>query len=237
MKLALTTSVLAALVLVSTAERPHPSDGAIAGKVSYAGPAVKPKLIDMAKEPACVKMHANDPLLTESVVSGPDNTLANVVVYISGGPEEPDATAGEPVNFDQKNCHYTTHVLVAQPGQEIRISNSDPFNHNIHPLAKINREWNRMQLPDTPPFSYAYDKEEFIPVKCNIHPWMQGYFVILKSNHAVVTGEDGRFSLPNLPPGRYVVTAWHETFGKTSQEVSIAGGEAHTINFVFDGKH
>jgi plastocyanin len=229
--------VFFAIACLSVAGRARPQDGGINGKVTFAGTVAKPKPIDVSKEPACVKMHANDPLVNETVVTGPDNTLANVVVYISGGPSESNLPVGEAVNFDQKNCHYATHVLAVQLGQEIKISNSDPFSHNIHPQAKVNREWNRMQLPNTPSFSYAYDKEEFIPVKCNIHPWMQGYFVILKTSHFAVTGEDGHFSLPHLPPGHYVVTAWHESFGTKSQDINVTGNEEHSLSFVFDAKH
>ena len=61
-----------------------------------------------------------------------------------------------PAPFDQRNCHCTTRVLPLRLGQDVSITNSDPFNHNIHPLAKINREWDRIQLPGTLPFSYSY---------------------------------------------------------------------------------
>jgi plastocyanin len=159
----------------------------------------------MFKEPECVKMHAKA-LMTEKVVAGPGNTLRNVVVYISAGAPDTSAVPTTAVSFNQQGCQYTTHVLAFRVGQEVRISNSDPFSHNIHPIARINREWNRIQPPGTPPFSYSYENEEFIPVKCNIHSWMQAYFVVLKTGHFAVTGDDGRFTLPNLPAGRYTVT-------------------------------
>jgi plastocyanin len=159
----------------------------------------------MFKEPECVKMHAKA-LMTEKVVAGPGNTLRNVVVYISAGAPDTSAVPTTAVSFNQQDCQYTTHVLAFRVGQEVRISNSDPFSHNIHPIARINREWNRIQPPGTPPFSYSYENEEFIPVKCNIHSWMQAYFVVLKTGHFAVTGDDGRFTLPNLPAGRYTVT-------------------------------
>jgi hypothetical protein len=78
-------------------------------------------------------------------------------------------------------------------------------------MAKVNREWNRIQPPATPAFSYAYEKEEFIPAKCNLHPWMQGYFVVLKTSYFAVTGKNGTFRLPDLPPANYTITAWHES--------------------------
>jgi hypothetical protein len=103
-------------------------------------------------------------------------------------------------------------------------------------MAKINREWNRIQPPGTPPFAYSYENEEFIPIKCNIHSWMQAYFVVLKTSHFAVTGDDGRFALPDLPPGKYTVTAWHEAFGTKTQEITIGGNQTLTVNFVFQAR-
>ena len=209
--------------------------GTVTGKVTYTGTPSKPKVLDLSKEPACVKIYSNG-LTSETVITGPGNTLQNVVVYVSAGPAENSAPPVVPASYDQQGCHYTTHVLPVRVGQEIKISNSDPFSHNIHPLTKNNREWNKMQLPGTPPFVYSFENEEFIPVKCNLHPWMQGYFVVLKTSHFAVTGQDGRFSLPELPPGNYTITAWHETYGTQRQEITVAGSGFYAINFVFEAK-
>jgi Carboxypeptidase regulatory-like domain len=224
---------LAALTILlgASALYPGPNSGAITGKVTFTGTAAKAKLIDMSKLPECIKLHTKG-LQTEDVVTGPGNTLQNVLVYISAGDTDP-APPPTAATFDQQGCQYTTHVLPLRVGQEVRISNSDPFNHNIHPLAKINREWNRIQPPDTPPFSYSYENEEFIPVKCNIHSWMKAYFVVLKTSHVSVTGNDGTFGLAALPPGRYTLTAWHELYGTQKQEVAVVGGGTQTVDFVF----
>jgi plastocyanin len=213
-----------------------PGDGVVSGKVTLSGTPPKSKPLDLAKEPDCVKMHASNPLFPENVVTGPGNSLRNVVVYVSAGAADTPPTSSTPVSFDQQGCHYTTHVLAFRVGQEVKIANNDPISHNIHPLAKINREWNKIQPPGTPPFSYAYDHEEFIPIKCNIHPWMQGYFVVLKTSHFAVTGDDGHFALSELPPGHYTVTAWHETYGTQSREITITAGESLSLDFNFIAK-
>jgi hypothetical protein len=221
-----------ALLFGPLALYPGPNSGTIIGTVTYTGTPAKPKQIDMSKEPQCIKLNPGG-LLTEDVVTGPRNTLQNVVVYISAGESEPGPPPSMAVTFDQRNCHYTTHVLPLRVGQDVSISTSDPFNHNIHPLPKINREWNRIQLPGTPPFSYSYDSEEFIHVKCNIHAWMSAYFVVVKTGHVSVTKNDGGFRLADLPPHRYTVTAWHEVYGTQKQEITLGGGETQTVNFVF----
>jgi hypothetical protein len=214
-----------------------PGGTKLSGKVTLNGAPAKPKPLDLSKEPACAKMHDENPLFSETLVLGPGNAVRNVVVYISEGAPYPGPVPTTPVLFDQQGCQYTTHVLAFRVGQEVKISNSDPLSHNVHPLAKLNREWNKIQPARTPPFAYAYENEEFIPVKCNLHPWMQGYFAVLRTPYFSVTGDDGSFVLADLPPGRYTITAWHETLGTQSREIEInMSGEPQTLNFTFPAK-
>lgn len=220
--------VFTTMALVPTGN--HGAGGTVAGKVTYTGTAPKMKQIDMAKEPSCAKEHAT-PVMNESVVTGEGNTLGDVVVYISaGGPA--GAAPASPAAFEQKGCQYLPHVLALQAGQELLIKNDDQTSHNIHPMSKVNPEWNKSQPPGAPPIQVTYDKPEFIPVKCNVHPWMHGYFAVLSTSHSTVTGSDGSFSLSDLPPGKYTVTAWQERFGTQSQEVTITGTETAKLNFV-----
>lgn len=208
--------------------------GTVIGKVTYEGTPPRYKPLDMSNEPACAKQYST-PQLPEGVVTGPGNSLQNVIVFISAGaPDEP--AHSQSVILEQRGCRYIPHVLVMETNQEIRVQNDDPVAHTIHPMAKINQEWNRSQPPGTPPFVIKYDKPEFIRVKCELHPWMRGIVVVLKNPHFSVSDASGSFSLPELAPGKYTITAWHETFGELSQVVTIGGGETKGLNFVFKVK-
>jgi Carboxypeptidase regulatory-like domain len=223
-----------ALLAASAVAVADPSGGTVTGKVTYEGTPAKMKPIDMSKEPSCAKMYAT-PQLVETVVTGAGNSLENVVVYVSAGAPD-EAAPSTAATFTQKGCRYIPHLLAFQVNQELKIINDDQTSHNIHPLPKLNREWNKSQPPGTPPISEKYDKAEFIPVKCNVHPWMHGTFAVLKNSHFAVTADGGSFSLANLPPGKYTITAWHESYGDQSQDVTISGTESKTVNFVFKAK-
>src|SRR5215468_8597324 len=178
---------LAMLVLAATSKAGPPAGGTVSGKVTYEGTPAKMKPIDMSKEPSCAKMYTT-PQLAETVVTGAGNSLQDVVVYISAGAPDDTAPATAAV-FTQKGCRYIPHVLAFQVNQELKIVNEDQTSHNIHPLPKLNREWNKSQPPGTPPITEKYDKHEIFPVKCNVHPWMHGNFAVLKNSHFAITGD------------------------------------------------
>jgi hypothetical protein len=227
-------SKLFAAILVTVVSPALMFGGTISGKVTFTGTPVKQKPIDMSKEPSCAKQHAT-PVTTETVVTGAGNTLDNVVVYISAGADDANVPA-QAVTFTQKGCQYLPHVIALHTGQELQVNNADQTSHNIHPLAKVNREWNKSQPPGSPPIQEKFDSPEFISVKCNIHPWMHGWFAVLKTNHYSISKDDGTFTLPDLPPGKYTVTAWHEDYGTQTQDVTISGGETKSVDFSFKAK-
>ena len=211
------------------------TSGIVSGKVTLAGTPPNAKVIDMSKEPECVKLNSKQ-RMTEDTVIGPGNALKNVVVFVSAGAPATSSPRATPVTLNQQNCHYTTRVLAFQVGQEVRITNSDPLTHNIHPMAVTNREWNKVQLKGSQPLLSSFDKAEFIPVKCNLHSWMRAYFAVMGTSYFAVTGEEGQFILPGLPPGKYTLTAWHETYGTRNQEITVAAGQQVTVDFAYNAK-
>ena len=50
-----------------------------------------------------------------------------------------------------------------------------------------------------------------------------------------VTGEDGAFSLTDVPAGKYKVEIWHEKLGKQTQEVEVKAGETAKLDIEFAG--
>jgi plastocyanin len=212
------------------------SPGQVAGTVKLDGTAPHRKPIDMSKDPSCAAAHKDKPVTMETVVTGADGGLANVVVYVSQGLTGNELPSSQAVQIEQKGCQYLPHVVAVDVGQHMKILNDDQALHNIHPQATKNAAWNKSQMPGGPPLDVTWANEEVpVPVKCNVHPWMQAYIVVVKGPYGV-TDDSGSFKLDSLPPGNYTLTAWHEAYGTQTQNVTVAAGKPAAVNFTFKAK-
>jgi plastocyanin len=178
----------------------------VSGTVKLEGTAPKPSKIDMSQDPACKKGGDN---MTETVVTDGKGDLANVFVYVKDGlGDRSFETPKDAVVIDQSGCRYHPHVLGAMAGQTVQVKNSDQTTHNIHPSPKDNKEWNESQPPGAAPLEKNFARQEvLIPVKCNQHPWMKMYIGVVKNPYFAVTDADGKFTIKDLPPGDYTLTA------------------------------
>lgn len=207
----------------------------ISGSVKLDGIAPHQKPIDMSKEPSCASFHKDKVVTAENVVTGANGGLANVVVYISEGLTGNESVSTQAVQIDQRGCQYVPHVVALDAGQHLKIVNSDQTSHNIHPQAVKNAEWNKSQMPGGSPLDVSWNNAEVIPIKCNVHPWMRAYAVVVKGPYGV-SDDNGSFKLDNLAPGTYTLTAWHETYGTQTQNISIAVGKPASVSFTFKAK-
>ena len=210
--------------------------GEITGKISFQGQAPAPVRIRMDAVPACTETN-KEPVFSEEVVANDNGTLRNVFVYVKDGLGNRTFPApSEPVVIDQRGCVYHPHVLGLVAGQKLSIKNSDPTNHNVHPMPAQNREWNKSQPPGAPEMVEEFPRPEImIPVKCNVHPWMKAYVGVVKHPFFAVTDQTGSFSLKGLPPGEYTIEAWHEKYGTMEQKVTIGPSETKAADFTFQG--
>jgi hypothetical protein len=207
----------------------------VTGKVVFSGAKPAVRNIDMSANPACERSHST-PQKSETAVLNSNGTLRYTFVWIKAGlPNKPWPTPTEHAQIDQKGCMYTPHVLAVMTNQPIDIRNDDPTNHNIHPLPKINQEWNESQPPKGDPKTKSFPREEvMIPVKCNVHPWMRAYIGVVRHPFFAVTGDDGTFTIKNLPAGTYTLEAWHETYGTKDQQITVGANDSKTIDFTYN---
>lgn len=214
--------------------QPTGEEGTITGKVSFQGQAPKFRAISMDADSVCAAKHSG-PVYPEAVVTNGNGTLRNVFVYVKTGLEgKTFKVPDQPVTLDQDGCMYRPHVVGVQARQQLKVVTDDKTTHNIHPMPKVNREWNVSQPPGADPIIQTFSRPEVsIPVKCNQHPWMRAYIHVLSHPFYAVTGEDGTYALKGLPPGKYEIEAVHEQYGAMTQQVSVAPKQTAPIDFTY----
>ena len=206
--------------------------GVITGTITFDGtpPPARPLRMD-----SDVKCTPQPGAVSELLVVGPGNGLKNVFVYVKEGlGPRTYAIPATPVLLDQKGCQYIPHVVGAQVGQTVKVSNSDTALHNVHALPKNNREFNFSQPANVPPVDRVFAAAEIgVPLKCDVHGWMNAYANVVPHPFFAVTKEDGSFEIKGLPPGSYTVEAWHETLGTQTQLVTVDGKTPAKVTAAF----
>ncbi len=209
----------------------------INGTVKLDGPAPASKMINMGGDAYCGKAHST-PVSDDHWVNsggGLSNTFVFVKDGLGGKSYAPPATA---VTLAQKGCMYEPHVFGIMVGQTMKVENEDQTLHNVHAAATANEAFNEGQPPGTPAKEHKMTKQEIMmPIKCDVHGWMNSYAGVLPHPFFAVTGADGKYSIPGVPAGSYTVECWHESTkmdaaGVTQdQKVTVAAKDTKTVDF------
>jgi len=163
---------------------------------------------------------------------GKGGGLQNVEVYLK------DIAKGKALNTStislvNEHCMFIPRVQGANVGQQIKISSNDPMLHSTHPQnASTNATIYNIALPFK---GFSVTKPlpafpELIKVKCDAHGWMHAWIWELDHPYFATTGEDGHFTIKDVPPGTYTLVAWHEAAGENSTSVTVIAGKTVTAD-------
>jgi hypothetical protein len=220
--------------------------GTLKGQVVFgSNPPGQEILYDKGKAPKDPEVCGKDtPIVSERlVVDGATKGVKNVLVYLSKPTAVNDdakkAVASTEVEFDQKNCTFKPHVIGALAGSTIVLKSSDPVSHNINAKLRTNTPFNSiLQGGQSTKLTPNSAERQPALVTCDIHNWMQAYWMVFDHPYFAVTDEKGNFEIKNVPAGTQKVVVWQEAAGfvtpTSGKDITIKAGDTATENFTID---
>ena len=184
-------SVLTALVASGAAARPLPAQGSVSGRVS--------------------------------IQERPNETttdLNSTVIYLV--PTDSASVASKPVRtaLTMSGRAFVPRLRIVSPGSRVDFPNQDPFSHNIFSTT-AGAPFDLGLYPAGKSKDATFRRPGAYPIYCNIHPRMTAFVVVAPTAWVVQAGNDGRWTIENVPAGRYTLHVWHERTKATETAIVV----------------
>jgi plastocyanin len=163
-------------------------------------------------------------------VSAPGlKSAENIAVYIDAIPGKKFNSPVEHATVDQRNQIFTPHTVVILRGTTVDFLNSDHVAHNVYWPSVSSNKALRHSLTIVSPGqkkSFQFDNLGTAQILCNLHIEMLGYVVVVPTPYFALTGNDGTFTIKDVPPGTYTLKTWSEDGKPTTQAVTLTDATA-----------
>ncbi len=195
--------------------------GTLKGRVIFGGEPPKPKILVNKGDKSVTggEICSAKEIDSERLVVDPKTKgLRYAIVYIpkptAVNPEAAAAAKSAEVVFDQKNCTFIPHVIAAMRGATVTVKSTDAVPHNADAVGLLGNKFNETTQPNSsmPKVLKGLDARPGL-VKCDIHGWMESYWLVLGNPYFAVTDAEGKFEMKNVPAGDQKVVVWAECLG------------------------
>lgn len=154
-----------------------------------------------------------------------------IVVSLEGGPRSSAPPATRAV-MAQRDEAFVPHVLAVHVGTTVEFPNEDDFYHNVFSIVAGDR-FDLGRLPKGKTGRQTMSKPGAVIVRCEIHPNMKAFVVVLENPHFALPDAEGRYVLPDVPAGQYTLKAWHPTRGEQTRQIVVPATGAVQADFAF----
>lgn len=156
--------------------------------------------------------------------------LRDAVVYIENVPNTFEPPTEHAV-MDQKNMAFIPHVLPIIKGTTVDFLNSDTVQHNVYSPDAVADNMNLGTWLKGEVRSFTFHKSGVASIRCNVHVDMLAYILVLQNPYFARVGNDGRFSITDVPVGEYTVKLWSKRGKSENQQVKVISGPPAKIEF------
>jgi plastocyanin len=149
-----------------------------------------------------------------------------VVVYLEG------LLSSEPVvaTLEQQNRRFIPDLVVVPAGSRVSFPNRDAIFHNVFSLSKP-KTFDLGNYSRDETRTIVLPKPGIVHINCHLHPNMTATIVVTPNRWTTRADASGRFVLPDVPPGSYVIVAWHKAAGFFRQRVEVKPDRTANVSF------
>jgi hypothetical protein len=153
-------------------------------------------------------------------MSGMPSDAVISIEHVPAGVDSALAPVPGTPRLAQKNQEFMPRVLPVAAGTTVEFPNLDPIFHNVFSVSPGKR-FDLGKYPRGQSRRVRFDRPGLIQVYCDIHSNMAAYIVVLPNRAFTQPDESGRFELPALPAGDYVVSVWHPDFPRLRRTIHV----------------
>ena len=216
--------------------------GTIKGKTTMTGKMPFPRHYHLVLFPnidMCAEVDTDDEMnrVLDDFKTSPTGELKDVVISLEKV-EAGKPFNKEPINILSENCKFFPDVNLIRQGESFKVDNVDAVMHNSQVYQK-ERGKILLNIP-IPAEEVSEGKVTFkkhykiMQMICGMHEFMQTWGYRVQNPYYFLTKQDGNFNIDNIPPGEYVVNAWHYLMKPQKRKITIAAGETIDLSFSFD---
>ena len=154
--------------------------------------------------------------------------IADVVVWL----DAPSAPRPRERRFvvRQRNMEFVPRVLAAPVGSTVDLPNNDRVFHNVFSFTN-GRPFDLGLYPTGASKRITLDRAAVNRLYCNIHPHMAAYIVAVDTPYYATTDRAGRFTIPEVPAGRYTYHAWRSGADALQATVVVGDGQPLEVSW------
>ena len=233
--------------------------GMVQGTVTLSGAVPDPKAYNLVIFPDpeyCGRIsNGNGWRLLRDFLVNEQGRVRNVVVLMEGVEEGKPFSLSVP-RVEARDCRFLPFTTVVRSGHGIEVVNMDPVMHDIQAYETSTEMGTRVLFNSPLPFNHLHrrgdlhathdhrpgeslvrqfqlsKKRRTFVMQCGFHAYMESWAIAVDNPYYVLTDENGRFSIEDVPPGTYDLRAWHPGIKQVMKKrVTIRPGVNLRVDF------
>ncbi len=149
---------------------------------------------------------------SEALIVGAEGGVRFAVGYLEKIEKGKAIDRKKQTDLDQKKCVFTPHVFTMAKGTDLATTNSDTVLHNANLEVDGRQMFNFGQPKQNQVIIKKVRKTGQVDVTCDSHTHMRSYAMVFEHPYHAVSDETGSFTIGDIPPGKYILKVWHESW-------------------------